>query len=136
MTEKIKVYIDRSRWLRGEGPEDSRLLRSTDGKMCCLGFCLLELGKTEDEIRDVPAPLETKRILQGKPEDFVECPGIGTRLLTKQGTLYIYPTGVAGAMEVNDAADLDEPTREAHLSELMVQVGIELVFGDGPEVQP
>jgi hypothetical protein len=34
----MKLVIDRSKWLRGEGAEDSYLFRPSDGKMCCLGF--------------------------------------------------------------------------------------------------
>ena len=41
MSKKKSFTINRKKWLRGEGDDDSRLLRSTDNKMCCLGF----LGK-------------------------------------------------------------------------------------------
>jgi hypothetical protein len=51
----LKVVIDRTRWLRGE-PEDSYLLRSEDGKMCCLGFAELAAGATPEEITDSGAP--------------------------------------------------------------------------------
>ena len=51
-----KLVIDRTRWLRGEGPEESALLRPTDNKMCCLGFDALRRGLTSDEIKGVEAP--------------------------------------------------------------------------------
>lgn len=47
-----KLVIDRQKWLRGEGDSLSRLLRSSDGKMCCVGFFCLACGLTERDIRD------------------------------------------------------------------------------------
>lgn len=39
----MKFQIIRKNWLRGEGGENSYLLRPSDKKMCCLGFfCLAE----------------------------------------------------------------------------------------------
>jgi len=46
----MKFKIDRRRWLRGEGAENSRLLRVSDGKMCCLGQVALQCGVREHEI--------------------------------------------------------------------------------------
>lgn len=56
MAEMRELVIDRARWLRGEGGTKSSLLRSSDGKMCCLGFYMLANGHTPDELEDVDAP--------------------------------------------------------------------------------
>ena len=53
---KEKLIIDRSKWLRGEGPSRSYLLRAEDGKMCCLGFECLLRGQKEDDILLVKMP--------------------------------------------------------------------------------
>jgi hypothetical protein len=38
----MKLTVDRKTWLRGEGDRVSRLLRPSDGQMCCLGFWLAD----------------------------------------------------------------------------------------------
>lgn len=49
-----KLTINRRTWLRGEGSEESYLRRAEDGKMCCLGFAAIQLGKlSEDDITSV-----------------------------------------------------------------------------------
>jgi hypothetical protein len=57
MTEKKidKFVIDHKNWLRGEGTQDSYLLRK-DGKMCCLGFMSKAFGVPENEILEVTMP--------------------------------------------------------------------------------
>ena len=52
----MKLVIDESKWLRGEGHEHSRLLREKDGKMCCLGFLALACGFSEKEIKGRGGP--------------------------------------------------------------------------------
>lgn len=49
----LNVVVKRSKWLRGEGSDRSRLLRPSDGKMCCLGFVCLVAGATPDKICDL-----------------------------------------------------------------------------------
>lgn len=56
METEVTVTVRRSTWLRGEGSFRSFLLRPSDGKMCCLGFCLVELGRSKEEITDKKAP--------------------------------------------------------------------------------
>ncbi len=54
MMELKKFIVQKSKWLRGEGP--SRLPRSCDNKMCCLGFVSLACGLERDDILDVSLP--------------------------------------------------------------------------------
>jgi hypothetical protein len=49
----MKLVIDRTKWLRGEGYSVSKLLRSSDHKMCCIGFLCADLGIPESELLDV-----------------------------------------------------------------------------------
>lgn len=53
-----KLVIDRSIWLRGEGNEDSYLLRNTDNKMCCLGIYLEACGVSRERLGGIPTPSE------------------------------------------------------------------------------
>jgi hypothetical protein len=47
-----KLIIDRQRWLRGD-LHNSSLLRSSDDKMCCIGFFAKQILKMSDnDIRD------------------------------------------------------------------------------------
>lgn len=62
----MKYIIDRTKWLRGEGSYDSYLLRSSDGKMCCLGQVSMQCGVMQDDLGGVSAPLllaDAQRIL-------------------------------------------------------------------------
>ncbi|SRR5258706_6565901 len=52
----MKLVIERSKWLHGEGHSNSSLLRKRDGKMCCLGFYSLSCGLTQENIMEVPGP--------------------------------------------------------------------------------
>lgn len=55
--EALKTLVIKgSEWLRGEGGSKSALLRSEDGKKCCLGILALVCGFTEEEIRGVETP--------------------------------------------------------------------------------
>lgn len=52
------LEIDRAKWLRGEGAENSRLLRHYDGKMCCLGLYLEACGVPREVLRDKNTPAQ------------------------------------------------------------------------------
>ena len=60
----MKFEIDRKRWLRGEGPSLSALLRKSDGKMCCLGFKAKALGIADADITDKGHPRSTRNCEQ------------------------------------------------------------------------
>ena len=47
----LNVVVERSKWLRGELM--SFLLRTSDGKMCCMGFAALACGSSKSEIANV-----------------------------------------------------------------------------------
>lgn len=48
-----KLQIPRDIWLRGEGTDESYLLRTSDRKMCCVGIYLKECGVSEEKMCDV-----------------------------------------------------------------------------------
>lgn len=45
----MKFTVDRKKWLRGVGFEESRLLTG-DGQRCCFGFVCQQLGMEDDSI--------------------------------------------------------------------------------------
>lgn len=57
----MKLTIDRQFWLRGEGGENSCLLRGTDDKMCCLGCLAVSLGANREEILGNKTPANVWR---------------------------------------------------------------------------
>lgn len=120
MKEMQKVIVERSYWLRGEGEENSKLLRTEDGKMCCLGFVCLAFGKTEDDIAECEAPSCFSSHSGRKI-------GFGTPLIQEDGS---EPQAVVSAMQVNDHRHMDESQRESELKRLLLVVGVDLEFVD------
>lgn len=55
----MKYTIDKKRWLRGEGSSNSKLLRSQDQKMCCLGFVAIQNRMPSSFILDREDPADT-----------------------------------------------------------------------------
>ena len=50
-TEPIFAFtISRKEWLRGEGAQNSFLLRESDGKRCCVGIYAKALGVPDDKL--------------------------------------------------------------------------------------
>lgn len=131
----MKFTIDRERWSRGGDPEP-KLVRSTDGKMCCLGFFLLACGVSREELLDKDEPqepfqaifheaeiLEPARVLvnvehddgeddEDGHEDFDVC-------LSDEGASFI---------EDNDDPSLDEDERERRIAGRFAKHGHEVTF--------
>lgn len=119
----MKVTIDRSKWLRGEGAAKSHLLRPTDGKMCCLGFLSLACGLTEDEIRGCDTPVDTRKYDKFPAE-----------LLRQTEYGWVDTLFSDRLMEINDREGYPEEEREAELTQLFKSIGIELEFTDGGSI--
>lgn len=128
----MKLVIERDRWLRGEGVSTNaltgngaRLLRSTDQKMCCLGFFGLACGLRPADIVDVTTPL-------AQTGTFRVC-----RTCWPAWALDVTPAGMRDnsidintLMRINDASDLSEPTREATIARIFLRHGVEVEFVD------
>lgn len=54
----ITVTLNPDTWYRGGIPEESRLLRPLDGKMCCLGFAALDCGVSREAVYNRGYPSE------------------------------------------------------------------------------
>lgn len=120
-----RFTVKRATWLRGEGDEDSRLLRPSDGKMCCLGHYCLAAGLAADDIKDMetPAALYTGHL--DKPVDAED--RIEIEALANGG---INSKAAGCLMEINDHRAYSDAEREATLTNLFASIGVAVTFED------
>lgn len=118
ITTKGKTFtIERSKWLRGEGANNSMLFRS-DGKLCCLGQVCQQLGFSESDMLKQESPSNLRTLIEGLTE---------VRQCRKVVSDTVHGSEM---MRVNDET-LDEwEDREQALSELAQQAGFSLKFID------
>lgn len=111
--------IQRSKWLRGEGNTKSSLLRTEDGKQCCLGQVMSQCGVPDNELREV-----------GEPSDISD-QDIEIEALCEWdlGTRHQHPS-IGRMIEINDDEETEEFERESRLCELAQQAGFSLQFVD------
>jgi len=128
----MKFTVERSKWLRGIGSEHSFLLRSTDGKMCCLGFLGLACGLDPERITNIDSPngipvssSETARKEWSKTVP--EAEGL-FREYVKDNSVVCEQLMETNDMETNDS--VDESHREKALTKLFAEIGIEVKFVD------
>lgn len=115
-----KLVIDRSKWYRGKGGEDSRLLLA-DGQMCCLGFDLLRRGLQPQDIRGVGTPDQLNAEEDALAGLITVCEECGS-------SHYELSAVGEGLVDTNDLTTLDEPTREAKLTALFAEIGVDVEF--------
>ena len=121
----MKLTIDRERWLRGEGSTNSKLLRLSDGKMCCLGFYCIALGLSQEQIREVNSPigvadkLLAKGIWMVAPVSSEELSG---------GVRRDVDIGAGNLMEINDSVIEMPDKREKLIAEEFVKHGVNVEF--------
>jgi hypothetical protein len=114
----LQVTIERSKWLHGEGLDKSKLLRPSDGKLCCHGFYARALGFSDDVLREQPTWLALKE----------EHP-------TLQYPEWCVTVGVNGpdvghSYNVNDDYICSDSVREQKLKTIFARHDVELVFVD------
>lgn len=126
MGDVKKFVIERDRWLRGD-EENSRLLRPSDGKMCCLGFYGLACGLSEERILDVGEPCELSRAF---PDWLVEnVPNDWNARYPDEPELLTHNTGAASSlMSDNDSTEIDDSERERRITETFAFHGVEVEF--------
>jgi hypothetical protein len=122
----MKLVIDRNKWLRGEGTENSCLLRPTDGKMCCLGFFGLACGLTAKRITDVVAPVKipVEIGVSARREWMRNVPEAEALFDDEMGTSEI----CGELMSTNDRVSLSEAEREQKIRALFAEMSVEVVF--------
>jgi hypothetical protein len=68
-----KLKISRSIWLRGEGANKSFLLRSSDGKKCCLGIYLSALGVPDEKFLGIANPCFVEQDILPAEANWIIC---------------------------------------------------------------
>jgi hypothetical protein len=121
----MKYIIDRTKWLRGEGSGASKLLRPSDGKMCCLGMVALQCGLDMRQIMDRGEPKSCSLVDPKSEALWPSWMGID-KVAVGDGYDDNHP--VAAAMICNDSRQIEDHDREAQLSAIFAQHGDELTF--------
>ena len=128
----MKLIIDREKWYRGAGPYESKLLRPSDGKMCCFGFYLLALGYKKNEILGVGSPCSASIDPSKRPAWLVadsaqpskfDPPGSLQDAWSSKDTHFLIRT--------NDYSDISEEKRESRIAEVFGENGVEVEFVGG-----
>lgn len=116
----MKLVIDRNTWLRGEGTENSFLLREKDSKMCCLGFLGAACGVPSESMTNTEAPALLNQDHRDLFPDFLFH---GGRDLNQDSS-----DECNSLVEINDDEELTPEEREAELTMLFAKHGIEVEF--------
>lgn len=112
--------VDRSKWYRGQGSTNSKLLRE-DGTRCCIGFVGNQCGIEDANL------LNRASINLGRSENDIE--NEWPRWMTQPSITDSF-TGcsIGDAYEVNDSRHITEPNRELQLIEIFAKHGDTLEF--------
>ncbi len=114
----MKLEIDRSKWLRGEGGTRSVLYRESDGKMCCLGFYALALGASQKDICQVSEPQESTACVPWPEWALIDLPLSGPANSPETTAL----------MTMNDHMQLLDGDRERAIAAIFARHGVEVTF--------
>ena len=116
----MKIEIVRSKWVRGEdGAKGPTLLLNGQGNMWCLGFLSKACGYMDHEIVYCAAPSSV--LNEGYRNLF-------PTWMRPDGLRDSYP--VNELMRVNDKANITECGREARITQILAEHGIEVTFID------
>jgi len=124
-----KLTIQRSKWLRGEGPGQSYLIRRTDQKMCCLGFFGLACGLNPERMTDVGSPIGIPLMLKETYSKVWSSKVPEAKFLFSAGGGG-HSESANDLMNVNDNNNLTESDREREITAIFAKNGIEVVFTD------
>lgn len=107
-----KFTIDRSKWYRGKGDCNSKLLRK-DGSMCCVGFYAKACGLSDEDIIDKPT-INDVYVIEEHEENRIE--------VSDPVINIIYNT--------NDNVNISEADREKGIYEQFIEMGVQVDFVD------
>ncbi len=115
--------VDRATWLRGEGCDASSLLRTGDGKMCCLGFLALACGVPSDAIENVASPSAMITEFREQLPAPIQDPSADAPVMR--------------LMSVNDDEETTDVIRERLLTKVFSEIGIQVAFtGESKQQDP
>lgn len=109
----MKLTIDRTRWIRGEGSYNSYLLRPQDGKMCCIGFLAKAHGIPDRDILDKHALIDVQN---------------HDRKLARYDDTEEHEEYLDSAYQANDDSALTDVERELKITGLLAEMGVEATF--------
>lgn len=122
-----KLTINRKKWFRGRGSDQSAL-RCRDGRQCCLGFLGSACGFTARDLNDVGLPEAT-------------CEPAGHARMWPKGVVELWDGRSMGhlagwadtqwtseAVEINDDESIVDAVREELLIQHFAKISIELTF--------
>lgn len=114
----MKVTIDRKTWLRGEGATKSALLRTEDGKKCCLGFYANSCGLDDESILGEKT-LQSLNDKEAKPK----LPEVDNCVIA-----LLMSTNDSIGYDINYGKELNARERESRIKELFFRIGVEVEF--------
>jgi hypothetical protein len=134
--EDIKeLTINRKKWYRGWGSENSCLLNPQSGKMCCLGFYALQSGLSKKDIKNMPTPGAVRKLLRGDEVYLNDGNTISqpakpiqwnTKLMQRNRDLHTR-TG-DNLIDVNDNDSISDEEREKKITSLFKRIGVAVKF--------
>jgi len=123
MSKKKSFIINRQKWLRGEGSEDSYLLAPDTGDMCCIGFFEKAIcGLKDKDIKGIKEPTHlisiNEKLLQCQPKWF------GKEFLLDGDC----SADLDALLDLNDCEHLDDDVRETAIAAIFKKHNIEVKF--------
>jgi hypothetical protein len=103
--------------LRGEGYEDSYLLRSKDGKQCCIGFLCEAFGVPKPDLKDIRGS-----------QKLVKYRNLPEWLTVDSATDVSIGSDLFIAYALNDNKRLSEADREQRIAEIFAKHDIQVEF--------
>ncbi len=115
----MKLVIDRTKWLHGEGAVASKLLRRQDKKQCCIGFLCSAYGVPDSAMEDVGGSQKLSHKLPSwlKVESYIG-----------ENAEYHIKDDLFSAYEANDSQKLDEALREESIIAIFAKHDVEVEF--------
>lgn len=138
--ESRKFVIDRATWRCGDKGKYQHgrlptLLLGSDGMMCCLGHCAIQLGATPEDIDDVGEPSDIpfgklSAFSKATPELNSDCiiAVATTSDLDNESGEYLTSELGNEAITINDDMNITREERESKLTALFARHGHELTF--------
>jgi len=132
-----KLIIDRKRWARGK-PADGRgvnYLLSHDGSLCCLGFCMAQMGVPAEALLAEGCPNE---VVSNHPGQFYRVRDVLVHKHDRDdaqyaGQEFTDSLTADSAIDANDDDSVTDEVREQEVSDIFKRHGIAVTFVDTPE---
>lgn len=122
-----ELTIERSEWYRGQGGGLSRLIRSDDKKMCCLGFYGIACGFKEGDLIDEPEP---QSVFDGDNNTKITANLWPSWLYGENDGEVKQTIACLTLIQTNDSEMIGEVEREIKISAVFAHHGVTVKFVD------